>query len=83
MRQALSYIIPVYKNETLTLIKLTSIARYIPIMVLTKASDIIRNRTYEAFFLLIVIAIVYFLICYVTSKGLNYFYKLVNSLFTL
>ncbi len=76
--QALSYTIPVYKNETVTLIKLTSIAGYISIMDLTKASDIIRNRTYEAFFPLIVIAIVYFLICYVVSKCLNYFYKKVN-----
>ena len=60
--QALSYVIPVYKNEVVTLIKLTSIAGYISIMDLTKASDIIRNRTYEAFFPLIITAIIYFII---------------------
>ena len=43
--QALSYTIPVYKNEVVSLVKLTSIAGYISIMDLTKASDIIRNRT--------------------------------------
>lgn len=77
--QALCYIIPVYKNETVTLIKLTSIAGYISIMDLTKASDIIRNRTYEAFFPLIVISIIYFIICYVVGKLLDGFYKKINS----
>ena len=51
--QILTYIIPVFKNESVSLVKLTSIAGYISIMDLTKASDIIRNRTYEAFFPLI------------------------------
>ncbi len=77
--QALSYIIPVYKNETVSLIKLTSIAGYISIMDLTKASDIIRNRTYEAFFPLILIALIYFLICYIVSKILDYLYIKINS----
>lgn len=76
--QILSYVIPVYKNECVSLIKLTSIAGYISIMELTKASDIIRNRTYEAFFPLILIAIMYFIICLLVSKMLNVFYRKVN-----
>ncbi len=76
--QALTYIIPVYKNEIVSLIKLTSIAGYISVMDLTKASDIIRNRTYEAFFPLILAAIMYFLICYMISKLLDYLYKKIN-----
>lgn len=76
--QAISYIIPVYKNEVVTLIKLTSIAGYISIMDLTKASDIIRNRTYEAFFPLIITAIIYFMICYFIGKILDIIYVKVN-----
>jgi len=74
----LSYVIPVYKNEIVTLIKLTSITGYISIMDLTKASDIIRNRTYEAFFPLIITAIIYFIICYFIGKILDIIYAKVN-----
>lgn len=76
--QALTYTIPVYKNEVVSLIKLTSIAGYISIVDLTKASDIIRNRTYEAFFPLIITAIIYFILCYFISKILDLLYKKVN-----
>ncbi|MBE6153602.1 MAG: amino acid ABC transporter permease [Firmicutes bacterium] len=76
--QALTYTIPVYKNEVVSLVKLTSIAGYISIMDLTKASDIIRNRTYEAFFPLIITAIIYFILCYFISKILDLLYKKVN-----
>jgi len=76
--QVLSYIIPVYKNESVSLIKLTSIAGFISVMELTKVSDIIRNRTYEAFFPLIFTAILYFIICYLFSKLLDYINKKVN-----
>ena len=76
--QALSYIIPTYKNETVSLIKLTSIAGYISIMDLTKASDIIRNRTYEAFFPLLITAIIYLIICYLVGIILDKLYKKIN-----
>ena len=76
--QVLSYVIPVYKNESVSLIKSTSIAGYISIMELTKASDIIRNRTYEAFFPLIFTALIYFIICYVFCKLLDLIYKKIN-----
>ena len=76
--QALTYSIPAYKNEVVSLIKLTSIAGYISIMDLTKASDIIRNRTYEAFFPLIITAVIYFLICYMVMKLLDILYVYVN-----
>ena len=76
--QVLSYMIPVYKNEMVSLIKLTSIASYISIIDLTKASDIVRNRTYEAFFPLIFTALIYFLICYLLGKILDYADKRMN-----
>lgn len=77
--QVLSYIIPVYKNESVSLIKSTSIAGYISVMELTKASDIIRNRTYEAFFPLIFTALIYFVICYIFCELLDFIYKKVDS----
>lgn len=77
--QAISYALPVYKNEVVSLIKLTSIAGYISVMDLTKASDIIRNRTYEAFFPLILTAIIYFLICYFVGKLLDVIYNKINT----
>lgn len=76
--QVLSYVIPVYKNESVSIIKSTSIAGYISVMELTKVSDIIRNRTYEAFFPLIFTALIYFIICYAFSKILDLVYKKIN-----
>jgi len=40
---------------------------YIAIMDLTKVSDIIRSRTYEAFFPLIATAVIYFLLAWIIS----------------
>ncbi len=76
--QVLVYIIPVFKNQSVSLIKLTSICGYISIMELTKASDIIRNRTYEPFFPLILTALIYFIICLILGKTLDYIYKKIN-----
>ena len=59
--QALRHAIPLYKGEFVSMMKLTSIVGYISIEDLTKASDIIRSRTYEAFFPLISTAVIYFI----------------------
>ena len=53
-------ILPVYKGEFISLVKMTSIVGYIAVQDLTKASDIIRSRTFDAFFPLIMVAILYF-----------------------
>ena len=60
--QASGHIFPRYKSEIISLIKETSIVGYIGISDLTKMSDIVRNRTYEAFFPLISTAVIYFAI---------------------
>jgi len=49
------------------LLKSTSIVGYIAIQDLTKMSDIIRSRTYEAFFPLIATAIIYFILAWIIS----------------
>lgn len=61
--QAVQNIFGVYKTQVVNLIKATSVVGYIAVQDLTKASDIIRARTYEAFFSLVFTALIYFLIC--------------------
>ena len=65
--QAAVHFLPGYKNAIVQLIKGTAIVGYIAVQDLTKISDIIRSRTYEAFFPLIVTAIIYFLMAVVMS----------------
>ncbi len=57
--QAFKTDLPTLCNEFIVLIKETSIAGYVGIMDLTKAGDLIRGRTFEAFLPLIVVALVY------------------------
>ena len=57
--QAFKTVLPTLVNEFITLIKETSIAGYVGIMDLTKAGDLIRNRTYSAFMPLIAVALIY------------------------
>ncbi|MEM1483417.1 ABC transporter permease subunit [Oscillospiraceae bacterium PP1C4] len=65
--QAAKHFLPIYKGEFISLVKMTSVVGYIAIQDLTKMSDIIRSRTYEAFFPLIATAIIYFIIAYVLT----------------
>ncbi|MBR5089883.1 MAG: ABC transporter permease subunit [Ruminiclostridium sp.] len=69
--QAAVRFLPVYNGEIVSLLKSTSIVGYIAIQDLTKMSDIIRSRTYEAFFPLIVTAIIYFILAWVISMILK------------
>lgn len=58
--QALKMFIPAYTGEIVGLIKATSIVGYIAVNDLTRMGDIIRSNTYEAFFPLIAVAVIYF-----------------------
>ena len=60
--QVISIIAPSYQSELVSLIKATSIVGYIAVQDLTKMGDIVRSRTYEAFFPLIAVTIIYFLL---------------------
>jgi polar amino acid transport system substrate-binding protein len=70
--QALRRILPVYKGEFISLVKMTSIVGYIAVQDLTKASDIIRSRTFDAFFPLIMVAVLYFAISWGLMQSLEY-----------
>ena len=69
--QAVKNILPALGNEFITLVKETSIGAYIGIVELTKASDIIASRTYDYFFPLILIAIIYLIITMLLTKLIN------------
>jgi polar amino acid transport system substrate-binding protein len=64
--------LPVYKGEFISLVKMTSVVGYIAVQDLTKASDIIRSRTFDAFFPLIMVAVLYFLIAWGLLQALQY-----------
>lgn len=61
--QALKTVSESYLGEIISLIKNTSIVGYVSVSDLTRMSDIIRGRTYDALFPLIVVAIIYYLLC--------------------
>ncbi len=61
--QAMVQFIPNYQRHLISLIQGTSIVGYIAVEDLTKISDIIRARTYEAFFPIICSALIYLLLC--------------------
>ena len=73
MPQAIKNVLPALGNEFITLIKETSVAGYIGIRELTKASDIIASRTYNYFFPLIITALIYLLLTTLLSKLLLMF----------
>ena len=60
--QAIKNILPALFNEFIVLLKETSVAGYVGIRDLTKASDIIRSRTWSAFFRLLTIALIYLVV---------------------
>ena len=68
MPQAIKNILPALGNEFITLLKETSVAGYIGIIELTKSSDIIASRTYDYFFPLIMVAIIYLIMTLGLSK---------------
>ena len=60
--QAVKNSLPALCNEFISLLKETSISGYIGLVDLTKAGDIIRSNTYEAYIPLLTVAAVYFII---------------------
>ena len=66
--QMFKAVLPTLCNEFIVLIKETSIAGYVGITDLTKAGDLIRGRTYEAFMPLIAVAIVYLVMVMIFSS---------------
>ncbi|MBO5608992.1 MAG: ABC transporter permease subunit [Eubacterium sp.] len=76
--QALIHILPVYIGQFIALVKITAVAGYISVEDLTRSADIIRSRTFEAFFPLILTAVIYFLLSLILIALLGRLEKRIN-----
>ena len=73
--QAALRFLPQLSSQLVSLVKETSVVGFIAVQDLTRAGDLIRSRTMEAFFPLVAIAIIYFGLCRFLAWGLR---KVVN-----
>jgi polar amino acid transport system substrate-binding protein len=69
--QAVRRGLPLYKGQCVSLLKGTSIVGYIAIQDLTRAGDIIRSRTFDAIFPLLVVTVIYFLLVWLIGLLLH------------
>lgn len=69
--QARQQFTPQLMGQFVNLVKDTAIVGYIAVIDLTRASDLIRARTMDAFFPLITTAVVYFLFCMILAWALR------------
>ncbi len=76
--QAIRNILPALGNEFITLLKETSVGAYVGIIELTKASDIIASRTYDYFFPLIIIAIIYLVMTLGLTRVVHFMERRLN-----
>ncbi len=73
--QAVRAVLPTYTSEFIVLIKETSVASFIAVMDLTKAGDMIRNSTYNAWIPLLTCAIIYLIL----TVGLTKFFGAIEK----
>ena len=70
--QALQHFMPTYRGQVVSLLKATAVVGYIAVQDLTKMGDIVRSRTYEAFFPLIAVAVIYFLLAWILTRAVGW-----------
>ncbi|MBR0419561.1 MAG: amino acid ABC transporter permease [Erysipelotrichaceae bacterium] len=73
--QAVETALPLYKNQFIFTMQETSIVGYLAIIDLTRASSIVSSRTMDAFFGLISVTIIYFVIGFTAKKFFDLFGK--------
>ena len=66
--QAVPIYLPVLQGQFVTLMKETSVAGFITVLELTRAGDLIRSATMEAFFPLISIALIYYILTWLMTR---------------
>jgi len=76
--QIIPLFLPPFKAELISLVKATSVVGYIAVQDITKISDIVRSRTYEAFFPLIITTIIYFVMVSLFTVLISYLEKKLN-----
>lgn len=73
--QAVKAVLPTYTSEFIVLIKETSVASFIAVMDMTKAGDMIRNATYNAWIPLLTCAVIYLILTLGLTKVFSIFEK--------
>ena len=73
--QAVKAVLPTYTSEFIVPIKETSVASFIAVMDMTKAGDMIRNATYNAWIPLLTCAIIYLILTLGLTKIFDIFEK--------
>lgn len=66
--QAIQIVLPSYQAELVALVKATAVVGYIAVQDLTRVSDLIRSRTYEAMMPLLTTAVLYFILGGILTK---------------
>lgn len=69
--QAIPIAAPLFSGQCVALLKGTSIVGYIAIQDLTRASDLIRSRTFDAVVPLLIVTVAYFLLAWLIRVFLN------------
>ena len=69
--QAVRYILPAIGNEFIALLKETSVAGYVAVVDLTRAGNLVRNNTHDAFNPLMLVALTYLALVVLLTKLLG------------
>ena len=69
--QAVKTVLPTLLNEVIALLKETSVAGYVAVKDLTRAGNLIRNNTFDAFNPLIAVALIYLFLVILLTKLLG------------
>ena len=71
--QAAAVFMPSYNSQLVSHLKGTAVVGYITVLDLTKMGDIVRSRTYEAFFPLIAVTVIYFILAGILTRIVDWF----------
>ncbi|MDD4238985.1 MAG: ABC transporter permease subunit [Desulfotomaculaceae bacterium] len=77
--QAIRRALPAYCAGFIELVKATAIVGYIAIQDLTRAGDIIRSRTYDAFFPLLFVAAIYLIVTSICVYLFQKLFRMINK----
>ena len=76
--QAVRRVLSGYSNDFVKLVKATAIVGYIAIVDLARAGDIIRGRTYDAYFPILFVALIYLTFTTILAKLIKYTVNKIN-----
>ncbi|MGN0619865.1 MAG: amino acid ABC transporter permease [Ruminiclostridium sp.] len=69
--QTIKTALPVYKNQFISCLQETSVVGYLAILDLTRASDIVSARTFDAMFALLAVTLIYLIIGWVVGAVID------------